>query len=707
MFQTTTQQFAPIQQPLPYNPQGPQWQAVQVNINNLPVNLTVLQNQVHPNLLQYLPAIAVATIDALQNRAGQNALRMFLYNQMADNSYNNNPFLTLIKTICDVAEYHAATGTQLEQAISGSIDLCIQFSALSNVKAYPALQQYLDQNAIAGLQALEQKQNQLGIAIQGYMQQKAARNNQGYNAQGFINQGFAPQAQINMQNQPFNGFAPNTPQQPGTWNNQSTGMFTSGAPQAPEPNQSKMVNSWDNQGGSTQSWRNPEPPQVQAPQTAQQPSMWSNQPVAAPAPFKFNTPNPAPVVSQPAAKPALGSEYPKTYNYDGRIMVKQKDPGVVWKPSNRWPVNISDSYMVDVYYVLHEDGSMEPIIKKLSQEEKMEKLKHMDGIGRCHPAWRKILADDHIERVLALEKRGYNRDNVVVEGPRKRSQETVKGENVVQDTAHLIITSEDEALCQTDVAMASIDTPEKPCEAYTKPALRVTPIVSRTDAEGLIEELSESVSLEQCASMLNVESYAISAMEDPDKRRRRQIVYGKLNRMLTASVNHYLKYRLGLPACKIDSFDQDGKDILKYLETEYPENYSVCMRKHQKNIIKHMLATTTDGNMGTDFDECVREQQMPESNPYGLEPIFLYSKEIYMSVNDFSCNLMLELDEPGEVLAVYADAQPLAYSLCGLLVGKGDDDVYAHYMKTVDDVVYEVHRSALNDDVYLIGIKRT
>lgn len=693
MFQNTHQQFAPVQQTLPYNPQGPQRQPVAININNLPVNLSVLQNQVHPSLLQYLPAIAVAAIDTLQNRAGQNAMRMFLYNQLSDNNYNNNGFLSLIKTICDIAEYHAATGTSIEQAISGSIDITVQFFALGNLKAFPALQQYLDQNSIAGLQALEQKQNQLGVALQGYAQQKAARNNQ-HSAQNFINQGFT------QNNQPFNGFAPVTQQQPGSWNNQTTGMFTSGLPQAPASDQPKMLNSWESQTTSTQCWRNPEPPQQPAPaQAVQQPGMWNNQPAPPVELFKFNTPPPAVEPPQSSAP-----NYPKIYNCDGQTMVKQKDPGVKWKPSKRWPVDISDSYLVDVYYVIHEDGSMQPIVKPLTQEQKMEKMKHIDPARHCHPAWRKIVTEGHAERLSALEKRGFN--SVNRDEPRGRSQEVIKGEQVVKDTVHLIIASEDEVLSQTDIAMVASDTPEKPCEAYLRPGIRVTPIASVTDAEGLIGSLSDSVSLEQCASKLNVEAYEIAALTDEGQKRSRQIVYGKLNRMLTLSVNHYLKYRLGLPACKLESFDQDGKDILKHLETTYPDNYSAAMRKHQKKIINHVLATTKDGNVGTDFDDRVREQQMPESNPSGLVPVFLYSSEMYMSVNEFSSELMLALDEPGEVLSVYKDAHPLVHSLCSLLVGKEDDDVYAHYMKTVDDVLYEVHRSALSDEIYLIGIKR-
>jgi hypothetical protein len=154
---TQQQQFA--QPGLPFNPTAPQWQAIQVNINNCPVNVNVLQNRVHPNLLPYLQGIAVSVIDSLQTRAAQNALRMFLYNQLASNNYNNNEFFTLLNVICDIAEFYGASGIQIEQAIQSAVDLSIQFAAFNNLQTFPALGQYIDQNTGSNLQALQQKQN--------------------------------------------------------------------------------------------------------------------------------------------------------------------------------------------------------------------------------------------------------------------------------------------------------------------------------------------------------------------------------------------------------------------------------------------------------------------------------------------------------------------------------------------------------------------
>lgn len=660
----------PQQQQLPYNPQGPQWQTIAVNINNLPVNLSVLQNQVHPNLVTYLPGIAVGAIDAIQSRAGANPLRMFLFNQLADGTYNNAGFLTLMKTICDITEYYAATGgVQLEQAIGQAIDLSIQFAAFANLRAFPALQGYIDQNMYSNLQALEQKQNQLAQQVQGYQQQKQARN------QGFTQQ--------NTFGQSTTFAAPQT--QTGSWNNQSTGMFTT-APAVQDTGSTKMMNAWDT-APNTQGWRTPEPKVNTFP--ALQP--------AQPA-FKFNTQEP---VTPPQPQEP---QYPKTYMHEGKTLVKQGDPGVVWHPSERWPMDVSGSYMADVYYVLHEDGSMEPVIKKLTKEEKAEKMKTINtNAGQPDKAWARLLKDGHAQRLASLEARGQIK--ITKSEDVKRSDKIITGEDVVQDDDYLLISGQDQAFSQTDLALSATDTPEKPCEGYSKPTIRVTPIASTTDVEGLVKALRDSVSLEQCAGKLTVEGCEIPLLPDPHEARSRLIVYGKLNRILTQSVNHYLKYRLGLPGLNIDSFDEDATELLKYVQDNYPANYGMALKRDQRWIITSVLSTTKDGEFSGEFDDSVREHFLPENYPAGKAPTFLGVEEVHLSINEFSTELMLGLDSPGEVLSIYKDTQPLMYSLCSLLVHGDHDDVYAYYIKTLDDVVYVMHRSAITEGVYLIGVQ--
>lgn len=688
---------------LPFNPTAPQHQAVQITVNNCPVNLTVLQNQVHPNLLHYLVPIAVACIDALQSRAGQNPLRMFLFNQIAVNQYNNQHFLSLVKTVCDLAEYNAAAGgVQIEQAITSAVDLTIQFYAFNNINSFPGLQQYVDANTMRNLQALQQKQNEVTQAVMNYQQQKQMRNQQqgmgnynNYPNQGFQNNSF-------NQQQPLQ--AANSTQ---SWHNQSSGMFSTPIQNTPaqDNNRSNVVDGWAATPMASTDWRNqfqPEPAVQQ--QTAQRPE-------ACP-PFSFNTPS-APVAPQQPQAPGINTQqYEKVYEHDGKLMVKYGEPGVVFKMSNRWPITPKATRVADVYYILHDNGDMEPVIKKLTYEEKVEREKHYAMMSAQDPK-RYPPPNGTPEEIIAnrerLLKQLQQPGAVLCDADFKKK--AVEEDEVVKDDTYTAVTAAEEAWSQADISMTLADTESKPCTAFAKPALHVTPIVAKCDVKELVDDLKECVTLEQCAGKLKVDSYTIKSLTDKTQKRQRQTVHGKINRILTQSVNHYLTYKLGIPGVQIGSFEEDGGDIVEYLQENYPEGYAKAMAAAQKNIITNVLSTTADDFDGSEFDESMREQHLPEGGVKSNQPLFLYRKEIYLSVNMFSEELTEQGLDTDDVSSVFKDSAPLLYSLCEHAVSCLDKlqeleaDVYSYYLKTLDDKVYVFSRSALTPSTFIVGPK--
>lgn len=689
---------------LPFNPTQPMQQAVQVTVNNCPVNVTVLQNQVHPNLLMYLTPIAVALIDALQSRAGQNALRMFLYNQMAVNQYNNQHFLSMVKTLCDLVEYNCTVGFHVEQAITSSVDLVVQFYAFNNMVNYPALQQYVDPNQMANLQALQQKQQQVTAAVMQYQQQKQMRNQtqMGY-AQP--NQGFQTNTFGQQPLQAANGHA-NT-----GWNTQSSGMFATPAQsnQVQDNSQAKVVDGWAASGSANTDWRNqfPQEQQYQAPvQQVQQPVQ---RPPACP-PFAFNTPS---TPAAPQAQPVSGmnlSQYEKVYQHEGKYMVKYGEPGVVFKMSNRWPMTPKSTRVADVYYILHDNGDMEPIIKKLSYEEKVEREKHYAAMSAQDPK-RYPPSSGTPEEIIAARDQLYKelQQPGAVRCDADFKSKALTEEEVVKDDTYVAVTSADEAWSQTDISMTLSDTETKTCNAYAKPALHVTPIVAKCDVKELVGELKDSVSLEQCAGKLKVDTYAIKSLMDKKHKRQRLTVHKKVDRILTKSVNNYLAYKLGIPNVKIDSFEEDGGNILDYVKDNYPEGYGKALEAAQRKIMQNVLSTTAQDFEGSEFDESVRDQHLPEGDIQNNQPLFLYSREVYLSVNMFSEELNEQDLDTEEVSSVFAENSPTLYSLCEHAVScmtklnEAEEDVYSYYMKTLDDVVYVFSRSALVPSTFIIG----
>lgn len=693
---------------LPYNPTQPQHQAVQITVNNCPVNLSVLQNQVHPNFLHYLVPIAVACIDALQSRAAQNPLRMFLFNQMAENSYNNQNFLSLVKTVCDLAECNAATGgVQIEQAITGAVDLVIQFYAFNNMLSFPGLQQYLDPNTISNLRGLQQKQDQVTQVVRNYQHQKSMRVPQqgmgGYQQpQGFQTNTFGQQ--------PLQ--AAGTPQ---SWHNQSTGMFSS-ALQSNQPEQprSNVVDGWAATTHATQDWRTQfqQEPQAQYQAPVPQVQQSAQRPEACP-PFSFNTPS-APAAPQQQQVSGINlSQYEKVYEYDGKYMVKYGEPGVAFKMSNRWPITPKSTRVADVYYILHENGDMEPIIKKLSYEEKVEREKHYAAMSAKDPK-RYPPPNGTPEEIIAAREKLLKelQQPGAVRCDADFKKKAISEEEVVKDDTYTAVTAAEEAWSQADISMTLTDNESKPCTAYAKPALHVTPIVAKCDVKELVDDLKESVSLEQCAGKLKVDTYTIKSLVDKKQKRQRLTIHKKVDRILTESVNHYLAYKLGLPNVKIDSFEDDGGDILDYIKDNYPENYAKALEAAQTNIIKNVLSTTVDDFEGSEFDESVREQHLPEGDIQNNQPVFLYRKEVYLSVNMFAEELNEQELDAEDVSSVFGDNSPVLYSLCEHAVScldklnEAEEDVYSYYLKTLDDQVYVFSRSALAPSTFLIGRKK-
>jgi hypothetical protein len=695
----TNQQF----QALPHSPVQPQYQFVQINVNNCPVNLAPLQTQIHPGLVNYLVPIAVTCINELQNKATQNSLRLFLFNQMAANTFNNQLFLQLMKSVLELVECTAEQGVQLESAIEYSVEMTIQLYALNNLYTYPSLNQYVDPNTQAGLQRLQKKQSEVLYVLSQHQQQKAMRQQQ-MSPYGF------QRPQMLQQNGISDAFQQQSNQ---SWQTKSTGLFSSPiqTPAVSEPQNGTMVDGWAAAAQNSLSQIN-----QQSLPTLQQAYPFHQEQT----PFKFNTSNNAvPAAQAESAKVnsnPVHQQYEKFYHHpDGKLMVKHGDPGVKFKMTKKWPFAPSPSNLADVYYVLHEDGSMEPIIKKLTKEQQMEKSRHyaITSTPTAHSKiWGSVLAHGAAER-------REEADNMFESGEFEKGIKTdldfkkssVNKDEIVKDEVFVAVISEGDAWSQTDISLSIADRDDKKCTAYVKPVLRVKPIVSKCDTKDLVDSLKECTTLEQCASKLKAENYSIKSLSDVNQRRQRQTVFGKINRTLTESLNHYLKYKLALGGVQVGSFEDDGGELIQYLKDEYPEQYAAALSDNQAVIIRTVLSTTSDDFVGSEFEESLKEQYLSELDIGQNNSLFLYRKEFFMSINMFSAEINEHVDDQADTISVFSDSFPRLYSLCEHLsscaksLDENEDYVYSYYMKTLDDVVYVVNRSALRPTTFIVGLK--
>lgn len=611
---------------------------------DLPVNVTVLGNHVHPNLHPYLAAIAARTIDLLQTGANNNPLRMFLFNQLGNNRFNNNEFLGLLKAICRIVEYYAATGTAVEQAIAQAIDIAIQFAALNNAKQYQHLVAGVDQNTIERLRQLDIRQMDLNSRIQGYEDQKLAR-----------------QQMSQQQHSYFQFNAPQVQSFSSLWDTSATEAKTpwGSTPEHPAPMPSYPA------------WRSP-PPQADAvtppPITQTSSTNWRESAV------------PTVQVSTTPTTP--------TYVMDGKTFVKQGDPGVVWKPSARWPVNLSASVEADIYYRLHDTGEMEPVIVKLKPEEiTMDRKNHFAAVPTPVNSIMNVGAQ---QRRVDIENGEWN--ICFSKAANKIEDDSSVEDMIVKDDTASVVTSIEEALelAQSELIGADYD---KPTHGYVKPVIRAVRIPDKDTH--LVAQLRAVETFEQSIAILSMEKLSVTAEVDPRKRKRRLLAYSKVNRLLTNAVNDYLKLRLSIAGVFMESFDTDMEELLtRFSKYFHADLYSALYNSYEfiKNNV--LRPETSCGNMIDSTDPEYAFQRVILGQIYSNEIIAsnhstIMIDESVIVFNGASIDLVPSLGV-GEVLHVHADTHKTLYKFLSSTISQ---ESYMNYFKT-SDMTYRVVESS-------------
>lgn len=205
-------------QQLPFDPQQLSYQPMQIN-PNAPPFVPMVTND--PNLNQVTPLAAGIAAAIINQGAGTNRpLRVFLFNQMVQNGYNNPDFVALVSSVIQWLEFEMIAGrvnnSNIHEAIKLLTDKCVVQYAASNVRKFPALSSYLDASTQQSvMQTLQEASNIWASINQAFQQpqrvqqqpqyQPMQQNNQTYNSGNVYN----PAQQVHTQSR----FPSNQPQQ--------------------------------------------------------------------------------------------------------------------------------------------------------------------------------------------------------------------------------------------------------------------------------------------------------------------------------------------------------------------------------------------------------------------------------------------------------------------------------------------------------------
>lgn len=111
------------------------------------------QLNVMPQMQPFIQPAAQFLLTTLTNHAQRNALRVFLYNQLSANGYNNPDFGPALLGVMEYAQMLLMQQPmQPEQALAASAEAVCGWLAAVNVKKYQALYQYIDQATAADVE---------------------------------------------------------------------------------------------------------------------------------------------------------------------------------------------------------------------------------------------------------------------------------------------------------------------------------------------------------------------------------------------------------------------------------------------------------------------------------------------------------------------------------------------------------------------------
>lgn len=629
----------------------------------------------HPNLTQWLPLLGTAAIDAIQAKAQDNALRVFLYNQLSNNNYMNNDFLSFCKSLSQYVEMMMARGAyrDVQSAIFDGAPKIAEMYTAENLRTFPALQQVVDPALIQRCQMTMQLTQQYANELAQYQRQQSMPQQSGYNPYQ-AGPSYSPPA-------PSGGFY---------------GPPSTGGGQSP----------FSYNAGTGPSYHNPDlgPMQSSTYMTRSAKMDSSAQPMQpTPAPVKqemeariigdipgfatliTGTPHPVSSASVPMSPP------PSAWTPGEGQLVPASE--TTWVPSAKYPFNVAYDYtQYALYYLIEADGAMKPILKPLTPEERMDREKHFKSLNpltQAHSA----------ERTQALMDELQTQGLAGTPSLKARAE----GEGIIVETQtdiHKTAIADPEIWIQAETELLCRKARGSKANAQLMLAYVADPLISEHDPKPLAEKLLEADSFIQACSYLKDAQAAIAL--SPKAKNDAQIL-NFLNDRLTRQLNKFVQKNLALDI-PVDSFMEDAVSLLEYIEQHKGETFSNPLRLAQTEILRdaaYFFTGTTHNNL----HEFYISELMHDLDPQPCVTFFT-SADVFVSVNLFYADLKLQL-EPGTIsTAVFEEHHPLLYTLAARmhrLEAETGEHFNRHLIRTLDRKVLEVHRSKLDPNTYLVS----
>lgn len=688
-------------QPLPYPADGFTQPFMQVQPGNAPVN-PQLQFVPQP-LVQYVPLIITEAMDALQAKAHINHLRVFTFNQMADNGWHNVEFAGFVQALIELIDFKLATGAMRDpvQCIRAMAVTYAEIQTGLNVGRYPALLQGMDQGMAAAVQEVQRQAQMTGQEIRMYQQRlsQTMQQPQPYGGGGYgggpAYGGGQPGSFVTGGGRGHGGVIDMRRQQMQSAGvGGSTGVFNNShrADPAAAYDTGEPASGGDrwNRGRKQQHSEN-----VQQGRPA--PLGSTGNVAAGPAPFT-NSP-------WAAVKQVQGSQSVRMPTGDAQPVQPQArnlptgvrlDPyEVKWVPSVKAPANVVfDPLSTVLCYEINPEGKfLQPAVYK-KDEEQMDINQHVTTPSFL--ATQPVGIDDLDTRARQFEMdKSLQEDKELLGDPPEKLLHVTYQDDPVQ-----VDVSIENMWLRNETSLALMKKFKAKVNLHRTIAVSLVPLVTRTNPRSMITAIAKSPSFEAAAKVMK----RYLAEDDENSADTRKILTFVNNR-LTQRLNDFVRKGMALPAGTIDSFMEDAPGLPAWMEKKWSSAFSSVLVENQAAILVNALEVTDEDFAAVQNTNLFPEDKLEEVSKL-LTVTYFCDYTTLTSVDLFSNELRFDFPPNNTVsCGVFSSKTPLLHAIADntLTHARNFDNVfYRHLVRTADGATLEILPSATTQNFIMV-----
>ena len=655
----------------------------------------VPQLTVHPQVQIYLPEVASTVVNELGMKAYNNASRMFAYNILSDNAWNNPRFLDLVLFVCDAIACNLIEGkiASPQQGLYDTISQCITMVVSGLMFEFPELKTGLPPNvvdaAMQNVQVCSDLKNKINIILKKgnnmYGNQYPQQMPQQPYPQQPVQQGY-PQQPVGYPQPPMQqGY----PQQP------------VGYPQQMQPQQPMQPMGYPQQqyAGAVDQYGRPlnvpTQPYYQQPQINQAAGRWVSQPQPQPQ-QSFGVSNQAPQQGFVQQNPISQAE---AFNRFARqAEPAQPEPLIVepdvpptradWKPSEEQPyLNNYDPLTHRVVYRRKKDGT---VIQELEKLTMLDRNKHRTVLN-CIPIQPQLE-----EKATEVAKR----EIVARQLSEKANIDSVETNYVLAAENFL-----EEAVVDGYVKWIKHQKKDKD-KAYRCYAIVSNPLISKSSGREFLNSFSDCATLSALALRLRAIAEALKTWNTDAKSDNMMDNAGYLSYvdgLLTEVLNSFIRNNLSLETLTIDSFVEDYPELRRYLATSYGDRYAMALQSFDQQAMTSLML--------------LPEKEIVDVLEYnlvdGVEGVELFVNFVPM-VCSFTYSHLTSKElginpKTGAAELISKEENPVLFNMVESLFRKNKEGDLAsitptyNYLITRDNVRYKLYNGQVGIDCYLIG----